>query len=56
MKDIFEIKFSSFNFLSNWLKYSIQLPERTTIDEFGIYFPFNVSDSIKKSFTTQFYY
>ena len=56
MKDIFEIKFSSFNFLSNWLKYSIQLPERTTIDEFGIYFPFNVSDSIKNSFTTQFYY
>ena len=43
----FNIKYSPFIALKSWGRFSIPLPEGTTVDEYGVNFPYNVIEKLK---------
>ncbi len=48
----FEVKYNSFITLKSWGRFSIPLPDGTTIDEYGVNFPSEIYEKFKvKSLT-----
>lgn len=43
----YEIKYNAFVALKSWGRFSIPLPEGTTVDEFGVNFPYDVMEKLK---------
>lgn len=43
----FEIKYNAFIALKSWGRFSIPLPEGTTVDEYGVNFPYDVMEKLK---------
>lgn len=51
IQELIEVKYSMFISLKSWGRFSIPLPEGTTVDEFGVNFPSNIFEKLKtKSF------
>lgn len=47
LNDKFDVKYNSFITLKSWGRFSIPLPDGTTVDEYGVNFPYNVMESLK---------